>query len=283
MSDRQDSSRELYAAMAKAFDELTYLRKTGEGAHAAVSHDAVKRSVRRAFQRAGLLLFPSEVERTVEPHVGKDGNRSGYLTSVVVDFQVVHVATGQSITMRASGQGYDTTDSGSTKAWSRAIKSWAIGTFLIESGFDAEMDDDDQSIDKDAIEKSFKRIKQEIYSVAPAREKADAKFAEIIGYYQTHSKRPVEDPREFQTRAHARQAFAALQQVVDIWSGQRFEGEAAKEAATPKTNGRNKREHLEITDDDLPPILRRELTDRELDAQLAKEEEAERRRLEESR
>ena len=275
---------ELYAAMAKAFDALTYLQKAGTGAHAAISHDAVKRAVSREFQRCGLIWFPSEVRVEMKENVNKDNEKNGYMTTATVAFTTVHIATGQEITQVFSGQGYDPLDSGLAKAWSRAIKGWGIATFMIESGSEAEVDDNDQPIDKDSIERSFKRIKQDLHKVAPSREKADAKFAEIIGYYKTHSKRLVEDPREFKTRAEARQAYAALIQVKDIWGGERFEAEAEGEAAKQKPKPAAKRAPkpepltITITDDDLPPELRgqhdEEPSDVKLDAAMEQQESA---------
>lgn len=250
MTQETQPPRELYAAMAKAFDRLRYMQKSGSGSNTGISVDTVKRDIGRAFQQVGLILLPNEVENRTEPHVNKDGGRAGYLTTVIVDFRVVHVETGQSVVQRVSGQGYDSTDKGGLKAWSQAIKAWGINTNLIEAGFDPETDDDDEQINKDAIEASFKRLKQALNKVAPTREEADKTYAETIGYYKTHSNRPVEDPREFRSRADAKHAYAALEQVERIWAEQRFEREAIK--VTPKQkSGKAAAGDLGLSDADL--------------------------------
>lgn len=241
----------LYAAMAKAFDELSYAKMEGTGANVSVSHNTIKRMVRRAFQRCGLMWLPSEVACVTEPHINKENARSGYMTTLTVDFTVVHVESGQTLTTRASGQGFDTTDSGSVKAWSRAIKTWAIATFCIEAGFDAEKDDNGEPIDKDVVEKAFQRVRKELRDAAPTREVADDRYAKIIGYYKTHSGRPVEDPREFKTRGDALAALAAVRQAIDLWAPDAMERDAKAKAGH-----------------------KRPMTDAEMDAHAAKQEKA---------
>lgn len=248
---------ELYAAMAKAFDELSYAQMEGSGANTSVSHNTIKRMLRRAFQRCGLLWLPSEASCVTEPHVNKEGDRAGYMTTLAVDFTVVHAATGQSITTRASGQGFDSTDSGSVKAWSRAIKTWAIATFCIEAGFDTEKDDNHEPIDKDLVEKTFQRARKELRDAAPTRAKADETYAKMLGYYKTHSGRVVEDPREFKTRGDAMGALAALRQAIDLWAPDAMEREAKAKAGHVDANGKKSKARL---------------TDAEMDAQAAKQE-----------
>jgi len=226
------------------------------------------------------MWLPSEATCVTEPHINKENARAGYMTTLAVDFTVVHVATGQSITTRASGQGFDSTDSGSVKAWSRAIKTWAIATFCIEAGFDTEKDDNGDPIDKDLVEKTFQRARKELRDVAPTRAKADETYAKLLAYYKTHSGRPVEDPREFKTRGDAMGALAALRQSIELWGPDALEREAHAKAgheepekAKPKRKKRTTSQFpLGITDDDLPEALRGEPTDAELDQQFAKQE-----------
>jgi len=252
---------ELYAALAKAFDRLRYMQKTPNGNNTGVSVDTVKRDIGRAFQQAGLILLPNEVSNHTEPHINKEGGRAGYLTTVIIDFEVIHVETGQSVVQRASGQGYDSTDKGGLKAWSQAVKAWGINSNLIEAGMDAEADDNGEPINKDVVEKTFQRARSELRDVAPTRAEADKTYSKLLGYYKTHSGRPVEDPREFKTRGDAMGALAAVRQAIDLWAPDALEREARAKAGhiepTAK-KGKAKPEPLEITDDDLPPVLRPE-------------------------
>lgn len=270
-----EEPKELYAALAKAFDRLRYMQKTPNGNNTGVSVDTVKRDIGRAFQQVGLILLPSEVSNHTEPHIGKEGGRAGYLTTVVIDFQIVHVATGQSVTQRASGQGYDPTDKGGLKAWSQAIKAWGINSNMIETGMEAESDDNDEPINKDVVEKTFKRACSDLRDVAPSRAEADKMYAKLLAYYKTHSGRPVEDPREFKTRGDAMGALAAVRQAIDLWGPDALEREAKTKAGHQEPRAKKdktKPAGLDITDDDLPPILRGELTDAEMDAMAEKQE-----------
>lgn len=269
-----DESRlELYSAMAKAFDRLRYMQKKANGVNTGVSVDSAKRDIARAFQSVGLIWLPSEVERTVEPHVNKDGDRAGYMTCVVLDCEIIHVATGQAVTQRISGQGFDSTDKGGLKAWSQALKAWGINTFMVEAGLEVESDDNGEKIDKDLVEKAFQRARSELRDAAPSREEADKRYGKFLAYYKTHSGRPVEDPREFKTRGDAQGALAAIKQAIDLWGPDAFEREALAKAQhqEPKPK-RGKPQPLEITDDDLPPMLRAESDNAELDRQFAKQE-----------
>jgi hypothetical protein len=269
----QQNRLELYAAMAKAFDRLRYMQKQGTGSNAGVSVDTVKRDIGRAFQSVGLICLPHEIERAIEPHINKDNARSGYMTSVLVDFEVVHVATGQSITQRVSGQGFDPTDKGGLKAWSQALKAWGINTFMVEAGFDSELDDNGEPIDKDVVEKTFQRARKDLRDAAPNREAAYDRYAKILGYYKTHSGRPVEDPREFKTRGDALAALAAVRQAIDLWAPDAMERDAKAKASHQEPKGnKSKPGRLKIVDDDVPPILRPEPSDAELDALFAKQE-----------
>lgn len=266
--------KQVYAAMAQVFDQLTYLQKikpTTGISYAYVTESDVKRAIHRAYQRAGLLFIPREVERSTVPHVkGKEGagERSGYITTVVLEIETVHVESGEKVVQVASGQGYDSNDKGVGKAWTYAFKNWALTTFCVESGLDSEVDDDDESLNKDVIEQSFGRLLKDLKGCEPKKGEALAKYAAVLEVYKTHSGRPVQDPREFATRADSLRAFEALKKVLTIWQEQRFEAEATKGG---KKNAKAN-EQLEITDDDLPPVLRGEPSDADLDRAFAEDQ-----------
>lgn len=114
-------------------DEVAYLQKIhdvsvgGGQRFKAVTHDEVIALFRRKFNEYDIMMWVSLVNQT---HDGK-------MTTIEVD---ISISSGKSkpITTRWLGHGHDGSDKGAGKAYSYAIKTFFLKTFMTETGENEE-------------------------------------------------------------------------------------------------------------------------------------------------
>lgn len=223
----------LYQAMQRVGDAVTYLRKDGtnQQQHFNYTSEAlVKGEFHKHFLRHGILFFCNEVECSTERHQSKENKPAGYLTTITLEITLTHMESGESETFRASGQGYDSTDKSVGKAYSYAIKTWLLNSFLVRTGEDADVDENGEKLEIETIETVFADKLKELRAYEVKKGSAKEKYAEILGDAKTYSGAPVADPREFKTRAEAMVCLAALNRVLKDWKTARLD----RDAESPK-------------------------------------------------
>lgn len=241
----------IYEAMSKVSDSIRYIQRKGRNAaqgYNYVMESDVKDAFHREFARQGILFLPTVEQCDLEPHLkgGDKGEyRAGYLATMRLRV-VLSLANPDQETIRALaaqyeavaiGQGYDSTDKAVNKAYTSAIKNFLIATFLVPSGDDPEMDEDGQALDVEAITSAFESVTKSLKVHEPSKDKHKEIVADFLGHYKTLSKRPVEHPGEFASRADAAACLAGLKQIEKMWRADRVTAEAESGQAQEQAAG----------------------------------------------
>jgi len=228
--------------MARCADAVSYLQKSGQyrggggGSFAYSTESDVKREFRRAFARHGILFSISEESIETNPHKKADGSNSGYLTTVSLKFTLTHVESGEWLEFRGSGTGYDSTDKSVGKAYSYAVKTWLLNSFLVETGEDNERDDNDEQIHAEAIEDSFTQLRKKLMAMRPAQEKGKTgpgarAYADALAKFKSRSGHEVTHTSEFVNRADAVACRIFLERLIEQWVKEDFEAEGPQKAS----------------------------------------------------
>jgi hypothetical protein len=141
-------SKNLYQRIAAVMEEVEYVQKTGYNNFHKYSYakeaDYIK-SLRPALLKHGLVVVPTNMSANRDPN-------NHELTTVLMSFTIINIDNPEErVTIPSAGQGCDKGDKGIYKAITGA-KKYFIGTaFLIETGDDAEADEE---TDKSAATKS---------------------------------------------------------------------------------------------------------------------------------
>lgn len=159
-------TKNVHQRIAAVMQEVQYVQKTGfNGFHKykyAKEADYIN-ALRPALLKHGLLILPHSQKTTF----------TGELTTVEMEFKIVNVDDPtDSVIIPAVGQGADKGDKGAYKAQTGAKKYMISLGFLIETGDDAEADENDVSSPKKTATKPSpdKEAKQEPARTAPAPE-----------------------------------------------------------------------------------------------------------------
>jgi len=102
--------------------------------------DQVYAVLNPALVKAGLVIVPRVVDRTVSERVTPKGGTLFY-TVLTVDYDLVAVADGSRIIVRTVGEAMDSGDKSTNKAMSASYKYMAILTFCIPVEGDADADE----------------------------------------------------------------------------------------------------------------------------------------------
>jgi hypothetical protein len=241
----------IYAAMSRVSDAVRYIQKRGHNSHQKYSYVMaadISDVFHREFQRQGIVFLPSVAGHSSELHGEK-----GYLVTLKLDVVFALASNPESRILTSSiGQGYDSTDKGANKAYTAAIKNCLIHTFLVPSGEDSERDEDGQKLDVEAIVASFEEMFDSLKDNEPRKGQHKETYSTILAGFRTLSKRPVEHPGEFASRADAAACLAALRQVDAMWRKEKLRSESgagqAQERASEVFKGRKAKGQV-LTDD----------------------------------
>lgn len=218
-------SQTIYEAMARVSDAVRYVQKRGTNTHQKYNYvmaSDIADVFHREFQRQGIVFLPSVASHSCEQHGEK-----GYLVTLKLDVRFALASNPESVIATSSvGQGYDSTDKGANKAYTAAIKNCLINTFLVPSGEDSERDEDGQKLDVEAITASFEEMFASLKENEPQKGQHKETYATILAGFRTLSKRPVEHPGEFASRADAAACLAALRQVDAMWRKNKLKSES---------------------------------------------------------
>lgn len=124
----------------EAVEKNTTVGKDTKGEYKAVGEADVLNMVKPLFKKERLLIMP--VEGDISEHVdktiayAKEGTRA--ITQLKVYFDIVDADTGESTRIVGFGNGADSQDKGSGKAFTYALKTALQKTFLMFSGEDTD-------------------------------------------------------------------------------------------------------------------------------------------------
>lgn len=146
--DSSTSDRaKLAQKMLKVMEGIGEVPKHGHNDHYNYDYplDAdVMEALREQMIKHGLVIMPSVEENEVETRKTerKDGStKVMYNTQIRLSIKVIDVETGAAAQMYWSGEASDNQDKGLYKAYTSAIKYWALKTFLMSANDDVETAD----------------------------------------------------------------------------------------------------------------------------------------------
>ncbi len=133
------SRTKILAKLLEVRKEVAYLQKEGRNTmqnYSFLAERQITEKFKELFDKHGIVFhYESGITNTMITPSGKQ-----ILTDVMVDYEFIDVASGESLRGRAAGQGTDANDKGVYKAITGAIKYIFMKSFLIPTGDDPEED-----------------------------------------------------------------------------------------------------------------------------------------------
>jgi len=127
------SRSKLYQKLSKVTSELGRIPKNGWNAfhkYKYVQESDIKEALQSALPKNNLALIANIT----------DTRHEGHMTYIILEVTIADTETGEEITTNWHGVGMDKGDKGIYKAYTGALKYWAMTTFLIATGDDPEAD-----------------------------------------------------------------------------------------------------------------------------------------------
>ena len=158
-------------------------RNTAQNYNYGAEADTVAK-VRQAMIDHGLIAMPTVIKYDVIPAGETKQGATKFLTTILVEYRFIDVATGEELTGSVVGQGVDSGDKGPYKAATGANKYMLWKALQIATGDDPERDDKAERAVKEAEELAecnavIERIEKgesEVYPVEKAVEAARVKY-----------------------------------------------------------------------------------------------------------
>ena len=153
----------LYEKIYKVMEESTALEKkmdvgSGSYQYKAISEASVLNLVKPLLKKHKLILIPIEVE------VNEIEDRK--MTQLKAKYKIIDVETGESEILATVGNGSDSQDKGSGKAWTYAYKVLLQKTFMLFSGEDTDNEHSDDIAKRNAkAEAEEKEMKASVKQV----------------------------------------------------------------------------------------------------------------------
>lgn len=126
---------QLAEKLTKIYEEVDTIPKSGYsdyGGYEYVTEPDLMERIRPLFAEHGIAVFPSVAEQSIRNLNDK------VLTEVVMEFTIIDTDSGEEITLKSQGQGYDSTDKGGYKAITGAVKYFLSKLVLATTGDDPE-------------------------------------------------------------------------------------------------------------------------------------------------
>ena len=172
----QKLAMKLYNVMCateKLEKDLTVGKVTSTSSYKAVGEKTVLNMIKPLFKNEKLILIPKDgdISENVFSYVdGYDKNKLRAITQLKVFFTIIDAETGESVNIVGFGNGADSQDKGSGKAFTYALKTALSKTFMLFSGEDTD------NTHSDDIEKTDKKDdKEEIIELPENPEKVSTK------------------------------------------------------------------------------------------------------------
>lgn len=135
----------VHGALLAVMREVDYIHKesrveSGRISYSFAGESHFLRLVRPALLRHGLVFYPVDVfiQTSVDEVPSKYGPRVERSTKVVVQWNLVHVESGESLRVASAGEGCDGGDKATPKAMTIALKYALRQALLIETGDDPD-------------------------------------------------------------------------------------------------------------------------------------------------
>jgi len=158
--------------------DLTVGKPGSNSAYRAIGERTVLNMMKPLFKKERLLLIPKD--GTIEENVfiykdGYDKNKLRAITQLKVYFTIVDVDTGESTDIIGFGNGADSQDKGSGKAFTYALKTALSKTFMLFSGEDTDNTHSDDigqptAAERKAYEKELAQEKKEVLAVCKEKQ-----------------------------------------------------------------------------------------------------------------
>jgi len=167
----------------EAIETTTTVGKGTKGEYKAVGEKDVLNMVKPLFKKEKLIIMPVEgditehVDRTIA--YAKEGTRS--ITQLKVYFDITDVETGESTRIVGFGNGADSQDKGSGKAFTYALKTALQKSFLMFSGEDTDNTHSDEITESTQGEKPRKVTQYEIINIGKQKGYESEKLYKKIG------------------------------------------------------------------------------------------------------
>lgn len=158
MSEKLGLYKKIHAVMV-ASEGLDKSMEVGKGnnMYTAISEKAVLNAIKPLLKDNGLIIIPIEVE--TKEHISEYKSygdiKNRFITQVNAKYKIIDIDTGQFEILAAPGNGADSQDKGSGKAWTYAYKAMLQKTFCLFSGEDTDNTHSDD-IDKKLVKKPQK-------------------------------------------------------------------------------------------------------------------------------
>ena len=139
MSDMKSG---LHAKLVRVGQAVTHVEKDGKNSfhkYLYASASGVLAAIRKPLFAEGVTLTPS-VESIDDREYTTAGGKTSVVTTVTVKFTFVDAESGEREEHVWAGRGDDNADKGLSKAYTSAVKTFILETFLLPTGDDPEAD-----------------------------------------------------------------------------------------------------------------------------------------------
>jgi len=148
---------------------------SGSFSYKAVSEAAVLNAIKPLLKKHRLILIPIKVDvkEIVNSFENTKGNTTRLMTQLSTEYKIIDVDTGEFEILAAPGNGADTQDKGSGKAWTYAYKAIIQKTFCLFSGEDTDNEHSEDMTKKNTVDPIAKDVK--IVTLKMVKDKATEK------------------------------------------------------------------------------------------------------------
>ena len=132
----------LHAKLVRVGQAVTHVEKDGKNSfhkYLYASASGVLAAIRKPLFAEGVTLTPS-VESIDDREYTTAGGKTSVVTTVTVKFTFVDAESGEREEHVWAGRGDDNADKGLSKAYTSAVKTFILETFLLPTGDDPEAD-----------------------------------------------------------------------------------------------------------------------------------------------
>lgn len=192
----------LYKKMHMVMIESESLDKTmtvgtGKNSYSAISEKAVLNVIKPLLKKHGLLLFPvtAEITEHFSEYTDSYGkNKVKSMSQVLATYKIVDIDTGEFEMLATVGNGSDTQDKGSGKAWTYAYKGVLQKTFCLFSGEDTDnTHSDDIGGGKSSGTDGDSELKVTVEMLTKEAEKHNVTISQLLATYKKETGKSTDD------------------------------------------------------------------------------------------
>jgi hypothetical protein len=134
---------------------------SGSFSYKAISEAAVLNAIKPLLKKHKLIIIPvsADIKELVDSFETAKGNTTRLMTQISATYKIIDIETGESEILATVGNGADTQDTGSGKAWTYAYKALIQKTFCLFSGEDTDNEHSNDMSDKNTVDPVAKDVK----------------------------------------------------------------------------------------------------------------------------